>query len=159
MRLAEWCRTFIPSDGIFNSHRTTLKASWCRTVIPSDRIFNSHRTTIMDSFSCVLFLPQLHVCLNLYYFKISNESSNNDIFRSRDARFGSYLRRWLQNVRRKMTSTWHQDVKHMSKTTFWRHARESSYTPHVRRHFLALVGFTEILVGYARIFLFAKLLK
>ena len=30
------------------------------------------------------------------------------------------------------------------------HARESSYTPHVRRHFLAPVGFTEIPVGYAR---------
>ena len=32
----------------------------------------------------------------------------------------------------------------------WRHAREWSYTPHVRRHFLATVGFTEMPVGHAR---------
>ena len=38
-----------------------------------------------------------------------------------------------------------------SKSSYWRHAWESSYTPHVRRHFLAPVGFTEIPVGYARI--------
>ena len=37
-----------------------------------------------------------------------------------------------------------------SKSSYWHHARVSSYTPHVRRHFLAPVGFTEILVGYAR---------
>ena len=36
-------------------------AEWCRTDILSDRIFNSHRTTIMDSFYCILFLRQLHL--------------------------------------------------------------------------------------------------
>ena len=41
---------------------------------------------------------------------------------------------------------WRQIVK----SPYWRYARESSYTPHVRRHFLAPVGFTEIPVGYAR---------
>ena len=48
---------------------------------------------------------------------------------------------------------WRQDVKNdveTSKTSYWRHARESSYTPHVRRHFLAPVEFTAIPVGYAR---------
>ena len=39
--------------------------------------------------------------------------------------------------------------KMMSKSSYWRHVRESSYIPHVRRHFLAPVGFTEIPVGYA----------
>ena len=39
-----------------------------RTVIPSDRIFSSLRKTIMDSFSCILFLPQLHLSLNMHYF-------------------------------------------------------------------------------------------
>ena len=46
------------------------------------------------------------------------------------------------------------DVKNDTKTlksSYWRHARESSYTPHVRRQFLAQVGFTEIPVGFARI--------
>ena len=37
-----------------------------------------------------------------------------------------------------------------SKSSYWCHACESSYTPHVRQHFLALVVFTEISVGYAR---------
>ena len=37
-----------------------------------------------------------------------------------------------------------------SKSSYWRLARESSYTPHVKRHFLAPVGFTEISVGSAR---------
>ena len=44
---------------------------------------------------------------------------------------------------------WREDDIKTSKSSYWRHARESSYTPHVR-HFLAPVGFTEIPVGYAR---------
>ena len=62
--------------------------------------------------------------------------------------------RWRRNVWRKLTWKWHQDVKHdvkTSKSSNWRHARESSYRPHVR-HFLGPVGFTEILIGYARKF-------
>ena len=54
----------------------------------------------------------------------------------------------------KLMSTWGQDVKNdirTSKSSSWHHARESSYTPCVRRHFLTLVGFTEILIGYARL--------
>ena len=54
----------------------------------------------------------------------------------------------------KLMWKWRQDFQNevkTSKSSYWRHARETSYTPHVRRHFLAPVGFTEILVGYARI--------
>ena len=40
--------------------------------------------------------------------------------------------------------------KMRSKSSYWRHAQESSYSPHVRQHFLAPVGFTEIQVEYAR---------
>ena len=40
--------------------------------------------------------------------------------------------------------------KMTSKSLYWHHARESSYIPHVRRHFLAPVRFTKIPVGYAR---------
>ena len=47
-----------------------------------------------------------------------------------------------------MTSRRQNDVK-TSKSSYWRHARESSYTPYIRRQFLAPVGFTEIPVGYA----------
>ena len=42
-------------------------AELCRTVIPSDGIFNSHRTAIMDSFSCILFLQQLHLKFYMHY--------------------------------------------------------------------------------------------
>ena len=35
---------------------------------PSDGIFNLHRRTIMDSFSCILFLRQLHLDLNMCCF-------------------------------------------------------------------------------------------
>ena len=43
---------------------------------PSDGIFNLHRRTIMDSFSCILFLRQLHLDLNMcflyqFYAKIT----------------------------------------------------------------------------------------
>ena len=37
-----------------------------------------------------------------------------------------------------------------SKSSYWRYARESSYTPHVRRHFLGPIGLTESPFGYAR---------
>ena len=35
---------------------------------PSDGIFNLHRRTIMNSFSCILFLRQLHLDLNISCF-------------------------------------------------------------------------------------------
>ena len=40
-------------------------AEWCRTVIPSAGFFNSHPTTIIDSFSCILFLRQFYLSLNM----------------------------------------------------------------------------------------------
>ena len=54
-----------------------------------------------------------------------------------------------------LAENWRQyDVKNdvkASKSSSRCHTRESSYTPHVRRHSLAPVGFTEIPVRYARI--------
>ena len=35
---------------------------------PSDVIFNLHQRIIMDSFSCILFLRQLHLDLNMCCF-------------------------------------------------------------------------------------------
>ena len=35
---------------------------------PSEGIFNLHRRTIMDSFSCLLFLRQLHLDLKMCCF-------------------------------------------------------------------------------------------
>ena len=78
---------------------------------------------------------------------------NNYIFRSRNVRFVSSLILWRRKVWGKMTSTCRQDVKKTSthqKSSPWCLARESSYTPRVRRHFLDPVWFTEIPVGYAR---------
>ena len=103
----------------------------CRTVIPIDGIFLSHRTTTVDSFSCILFLRLDYVlCYSLL-------CRNNYIFQSRNVWFGSYLRCWRCNFWRKMTSIWRQhmqnkqnmqnDVK-TSQSTSWHNARESSYT-------------------------------
>ena len=39
---------------------------------------------------------------------------------------------------------WHENDVKTSKLSYWCHAWESSYTPHVKQHF------TKILVGYAR---------
>ena len=54
----------------------------------------------------------------------------------------TFGRNWLENDVKTSKMT--------SKSSYWCHARESSYTPHVR-HFLAPVRFTEILIGYPRI--------
>ena len=119
----------------------TRLAEWCRTVIPSDRIFNLHQTTITDSFSCILFLWQQHLNLNVceFYAKISTSLVKTCSFWLIHLTFMSE-RLAVNNVK-----NWCPDVK----MTSWRHAYESS-TPHVRQHFLAPVGFTEILVGFAR---------
>ena len=105
--------------------------------------FNSH----MDSFSCILFLRNY-----IYAWKcviLSNLRSNNYIFYQN--RFGSVP---FEDVDIEMFGgKWRQDVQDdvkTSRSSFWRYARELSYTPHVRQHFLAPVGFTEIPVGYAR---------
>ena len=88
-------------------------------------------------FSCILFLRQLHLGLNM----------------SRNVLFGSYLRCWCWNVWQKMTSTWRQNMQITSKRHNLRPdiIHESRLTrASVRRHFLALVGFMEIPVGYVR---------
>ena len=131
--------------------RVTVRHHEARRVMPnsypSDGIFNLHRITIMDSFYCIIFLRQLHLDFNICCF--INLRYNNYIFRSRKVRYGSSLICWRPNVWWKLTWKWCQ-VKMTSKSAYWRHARESSYTSHVRRHFLAPVGFTETPVGYAR---------
>ena len=48
--------------------------------ILSDGTFNLHQTIIMDSFSCILFLRQLHLGLNMYSFINFMQSRNNYIF-------------------------------------------------------------------------------
>ena len=59
---------------------TVQLAERCRTVILSDGAFNLHQTTVMDSFSCILFLRQLHLGLNMYSFINFVQSRNNYIF-------------------------------------------------------------------------------
>ena len=44
------------------------------------RTFNLHQTTIMGSFSCILFLRQLHLGLNMYSFINFMHSRHNYIF-------------------------------------------------------------------------------
>ena len=60
------CGLNIPSrEQVFS---ITRLAEWCRTVIPSDELFNSHRTTIIESFSCILLLRPLYLSLDMRYF-------------------------------------------------------------------------------------------
>ena len=112
------------------------------TVIPSDGIFSLHQTAIMDSFSCILFLQ-----LSWHMGNFVSFAPKYLHFGSRNIWFGCYLRRWRWNFWQKMTSQTdimmskrHPDVMHESCLT----------PPHLTIHFLALVGFTEIPVGYAR---------
>ena len=112
------------------------EACRARPVIPSDRIFNSYLTTIIDSFSCIRFLRQLHLSLNMHYFihltlkylHLGQMFGSAPIYDSQ--RFGE---------------KWHKNVKKTSR----RHARVVLHPP-VRRHFLAPVNDTEIHVRYAR---------
>ena len=67
---------------------------------PSDGIFNSHRRTIMDSFSCILFLRQLHLDLNMCCFI---NFTLKQLHFSRKVWYGSSLIRWRRNVWRKLT--------------------------------------------------------
>ena len=54
---------------IFNGCEVRIENSVTRvTVIQSDGIFNLNRTTVTDSFSCILFLWQLHLGLNMCCF-------------------------------------------------------------------------------------------
>ena len=112
---------------------------------PGDRIFSSHWTIIIDSFSCILFLRQqhlsLHVCYHCqFYTKISTFSVRKCLRRhlpsmlTLERLVENDIKNWCCDVKRR------PDVMH-----------ESRLTPtHVRQHFLALVEFTEIPVGYAR---------
>ena len=139
------CRLKIPS------RRITRLAEWCRTVIPNDGIFNSHQTVIMDSFSCMLFLHQQYLSVNMCYFV--NLALNYLHFWSREVWLGcdidvvTFGGKW-----HKKPTSWHKNWCCDAKKTFWRHARESSFTPGVKQPFLAPVGFTEFPVrfGYAR---------
>ena len=76
IRIFNGCEVPI-ENSITRAHVTVRQASWCRTVIPRDGIFSSHRTIIRDSFSCIFFLRQLlhlNLCAVLFYqynFEIS----------------------------------------------------------------------------------------
>ena len=114
-------------------------AKWCWTVLPGDGIFNSHRKTIMDLFSCMLFLPQFNLRLNMHYFMLKYTYLN---LQSRTDWFGSSQWRWCQKVWQKMMS------KLMSERQ--KDILMSCMSHGVRRNFLAPVGYTDNAVGYAR---------
>ena len=69
----------------------TRLVEWCRTVIPSGGIFNSRRATIIGSSSCILFLWRLYLSLDMRYF--INFTLKYVHFRTRNIRSGSYLGR------------------------------------------------------------------
>ena len=133
MRLAEWCRTVT---------RVT-EFSFC-TEEPLWILFLAYY-----SFGSAIAFRLEYVLFYQFYAKLTT------FFGSKKVRYGSSLIRWHRNVWRKLSWKWCQGVKNevkTSKSSYWCHARESFYTPHVRRHFLAPVWFTEISVGYAKCF-------
>ena len=103
--------------------------------------FHTLLSTIAFRLECMLFYQ--------IYTKITTFS-----IKRCSVRFGSYLRRWhvWRKIDINLTSRRQNDVK-ASELSFRHHARESSYTPCLRRHFLAPVRIMEIPVGYARKFL------
>ena len=142
---------------IFNGCEVRIENSITKVTVwnsyLSDGIFNSHRRTIMDSFSCLHFHRKLYLNFHMRYY--INITLNCLHFRSRHDRFGFYLWRWRRNIWRKMTSK--SDVM-MSKLmcdvkkTPWRHARDSSYSPCVRQHFIARSGSRKFRSGMQECF-------
>ena len=63
IRLFNGCEVLI-ENSVMRVYVTVRHHEACRVMPnsnPSDRMFNLHRRTIMDSFSCILFLRQLHL--------------------------------------------------------------------------------------------------
>ena len=115
------CGLKIPPRGLLFG--ITRLAEWCRTVIPSDISYKSHQTLIMDSCSCILFIRQLRVDLYTSYF--INITLKCQYFRSRNVWYSFFLQRWCRSVWWQMTKK--NDV--MTSKTPWHDAWESSYTP------------------------------
>ena len=94
------------------------KAFW---IIPSDRIFNSHQTTFIDSLSCILFLWQLHLSLNIVmcYFMLKYLICSQEMFSSapiNNVDVKTFGRKWFQNVKQ---TSW-GDAWEMSYTTWYK---------------------------------------
>ena len=76
-------------------------AEWCRTVIPSEGIFKSHQTTSIDSISCNFTST---IAFKLNYALFYNLKAIRSTLRSRNVQFDSYLWCWCQNVSQKKSS-------------------------------------------------------
>ena len=85
------------------------------------RVFKSHRKTIIDSFSCILFLLQLHLSLNVCYF--INFTLKYLTLQSRADRFSSSQWHWCQNIWRKKPGRVHGNsgpvCKKIRSETIW----------------------------------------
>ena len=91
---------------------------WCRTVIPSDEIFNMPWTTIfLHTLPSTIAFRLEYVLFDQFYTEIT-------VFFDQEM-FGSVLFKTLRlkMFEGKLMSTWHQ------KSSSWRHAHASSYTP------------------------------
>ena len=136
------CGLKIPSQGLLFG--ITGLAEWCRTVNPSDGIFNSHRTTIMDSFyfwhtfpSTIAFkleyalFYQFYAKITVFFFHKEMFSSTPKTLTSKHlAKKNMSKPDFVTSKTDNMTSKGWPDIVHESCLT----------PPHVRGHFLALVG-------------------
>ena len=84
-------------------------------IILSDGILNSHRTTITDSFSCKLFLRQLYLSMNMHYF-IKFMLKYVYFRRSRGVLFSCYQKTTscMTSGRSYYTTSWHHAIGHLT---------------------------------------------
>ena len=119
---------------IFNGREIPIENSITRVTV------RHHEASLLDDILSTVAFRLEYVLFYQLYAKITT-------FFDREM-FGSAL--LLYVYVETFRGNWRENEVKMSKSSYWRHARETSYTPHVRRHFLAPVGFAEIPVGYAR---------
>ena len=100
----------------------------------SDGIFNLHRRTIMDSFSCIFFLRQLHLDLNMCCFINFKLKSLHFSIKKSTVRLLSYTLTSKRLVETNVNMTPRHQKWCQNRHTDGMH--KSSYTPHVRWHFL-----------------------
>ena len=74
LRLTQIIRMFYGCE-VQNENSIMSITVWPRDAehLSQEGIFNSHQTTIMDSFSCIHFLRQLHLGLNIYFINFTPE--------------------------------------------------------------------------------------
>ena len=106
---------------------------------PSDGIFSLHQRTIIDYFFCILLFRKITIDLNMCCFIKLFKTAFFDQDKIGMAFSYTLTVGWKLTCKLRRRQNRHADIIY-----------EQSYTPQVRRHVLAPVGFMDIPVGLAR---------